>query len=81
MTTIRARFYIGWKCGTEGAEGEDTRIYNHLDLEERGEFYEFDVPNIGSEKDIVALANTIGCGMAFRDNWTARDSLSYVVLL
>ena len=72
------KFFIAWMSGSDGACGEETKVHSINDLipqyHEKNDnvtMYEYDAPE-GFEWEI-------GAAKAFRDNWTASDSLSTVI--
>lgn len=76
MNLNKCRFLIGWMDGSDGACGEATGINRGNDLiagvetNENVNVYEYEAP-AGFEWEV-------GASKAFRDNFTAQDTLSVV---
>ena len=77
MAMNKCTFYVAWFAGSEGADGEDTGVNSQDDLvsqynagNEHVRRFEYEAPE-GFEWEV-------GAAKAFRQNYTAHDSVSIV---
>ena len=74
-------FLIGWIDGSDGACGEETGVTSQTDLiaiykgEKQGQVTSWEI-----EAENENEAYERGATKAFLDNWTARDSMTEVIL-